>query len=82
VGHRPGQLDKGIRWIERTPDQDAIGFLLPATAEPEGYTAEKAKGNLRVLPPSGKFRADIRLGALTVAEASAIENKVTAILSG
>ena len=49
--HRPDQLDHGVRWICRTPDQDALGLLLPATAEPEGYTAEKAKGNVKVLGP-------------------------------
>ena len=43
VRHRPAQLDKGIRWICRTVDQDALGLVLPATAEPEGYLAEKAK---------------------------------------
>ena len=49
VRHRPEQLDKGVRWICRTPDQDALGLVLPATAEPEGYTAEKAKGNIKVI---------------------------------
>ena len=49
IRHRPEQLDKGVRWIYRSPDQDALGIILPATAEPEGYTAEKAKGNVKVL---------------------------------
>ena len=47
IRHRPDQLDTGVRWICRTPDQDALGIVLPATAEPEGYTAEKAKGNIK-----------------------------------
>ena len=41
--HRPDQLAKGIRWISRTKDQDALGMVLPATAEPEGYLAERLK---------------------------------------
>ena len=43
ISHRPDQLDHGVRWISRTPDQDALGMVLPATAEPEGYTAERRK---------------------------------------
>ncbi|MEZ4629965.1 MAG: DUF4432 family protein [Deinococcales bacterium] len=44
IGHRPAQLDVGVRWICRTPDQDALGLVLPATAEAEGYQAEKSQG--------------------------------------
>ena len=42
----------------------ALGLVLPATAEPEGYTAEKAKGNLKVLPPGGKFYCEMEIGCL------------------
>ena len=54
IAHRPDQLNHGVRWISRTPDQDTLGIILPATAESEGYTAEKAKGYLRTLAPSRK----------------------------
>ena len=27
---------------------------MPSTAEPEGYTAEKAKGNIKVIPGQGQ----------------------------
>jgi len=80
VRHRPDQLDKGIRWICRTADQDALGLVLPATAEPEGYTAEKAKGNLRTLAGGAEFRTEIRMGALTVAEAKRVESQIERIL--
>ncbi len=80
VRHRPDQLDKGIRWICRTPDQDALGLVLPATAEPEGYTAEKAKGNVKTLPPGGTFHVDLEMGALHPEEARAIEGKIERIL--
>lgn len=65
VRHRPDQLDKGVRWICRTADQDALGLVLPATAEPEGYLAEKAKGNIKVLPAKGVFRCQIEMGVLS-----------------
>jgi hypothetical protein len=80
IRHRPEQLGKGVRWICRTADQDALGLILPATAEPEGYSAEKAKGNLKVLPPHGTFFFEYDLGALTADEARAVESKIGRIL--
>jgi hypothetical protein len=68
IAHRPEQLDKGVRWICRTPDQDALGIVLPATAEPEGYSAEKAKGNLKILPPGGSYTGEMEAGLLTAGE--------------
>jgi len=82
IRHRPDQLDKGIRWISRTADQDALGLLLPATAEPEGYTAEKAKGNLKLLPAQGTFRCDLEIGTLTPEEAQRMAVKIDTILQG
>jgi hypothetical protein len=81
ISHRPEQLDKGIRWISRTPDQDALGLNLPATAEPEGYSAEKAKGNVRVLPAQAEFRCDLEIGLLTPEEAREMESQIERILS-
>lgn len=79
IRHRPAQLEKGVRWICRTPDKDALGLVLPATAEPEGYLAEKAKGNIKILPPHGVFFAEYDLGALSAQEAAAIEERINAI---
>lgn len=64
VRHKPAQLDKGVRWICRTPDQDAIGIVLPATAEPEGYSAEKAKGNIKTIPAGGSYTCEMEAGIL------------------
>jgi len=77
VRHRPDQLDKGIRWISRTADQDALGIVSPATAEPEGYLAEKAKGNIKIIPPKGVFGCEIGMGALAPSEARLMEEKIT-----
>jgi hypothetical protein len=82
IAHKPEELDKGIRWICRTPDQDALGLVLPATAEPEGYGAEKAKGNLKTLPAGGVFRCELEIGALTPDEARRVETTIAAILEG
>jgi hypothetical protein len=56
-----------------------LGLLLPATAEPEGYTAEKAKGNIKVLPPEGEFNFTLEVGALNPDEAKELETKINQI---
>ena len=81
MGHCPAQLDKVIRWIANTGDQAAMGLALPATAEPEGYHAEKGKGNIKVLAGGESVRLNLRAGALTTAEAAATESKIEALLS-
>lgn len=81
VRHRPAELDTGIRWICRTPDQDALGMIEPATAEPEGYSAEKAKGNIKVLPPGGQFHCEIEMGMLAAQDARHLEEKITRLVS-
>jgi len=80
VRHRPDQLDKGVRWICRTADQDALGLVLPATAEPEGYLAEAAKGNIVTVPAHGQFRCEMEVGALTPAQASRVEGEIARIV--
>ena len=77
-GHNRNVLIK-IRRSGPNIFQDALGLLLPATAEPEGYTAEKAKGNIKVLPPGGEFRFSLETGALSPAEAKEMEAKINQI---
>ncbi len=62
IRHKPGQLDHGVRWISRTPDQDCFGLCLPSTAEPDGYHAEKAKGNVRSLAGGARSASTARQG--------------------
>ena len=62
ISHRPSQLDKGVRWISRTGDQDGLAIVSPATAEPEGYTAEKGKGNIKILAAQEEFRCELEVG--------------------
>ena len=82
VRHRPEQLDTGVRWICRTPDQDALGMIDPATAEPEGYSAEKAKGNLKTVAPGGVWRCEYDMGALSALEAEKITQHIEHITEG
>jgi hypothetical protein len=81
IAHRSGQLDHGVRWISRTPDQDALGIVLPATAEPEGYHAEKAKGNVRTLGAGESLRFDMEAGYLTPAEAAVMAQRIERLLA-
>jgi hypothetical protein len=80
VAHRPDQLPKATRWLCRTADQDALALVEPGTAEPEGYLTEKAKGNLKILPPKGKFYCKVVIGALSAEEANRMEQKINQIL--
>lgn len=82
ISHRPDQLDHGVRWMTRIGDQDALGLLLPATAEVDGYTAEKAKGNLKLIPPQGSFHCDLEFGALDRAEAAGLRARIDKLMAG
>jgi len=82
ISHRPDTLDHGVRWICRTPDQDALGMVLPATAEPEGYTAEQAKGNIKTLPALSEISFKMEVGALPPAEAAQLAARIEQILKG
>ncbi len=80
VRHRPDQLPIGVRWISRTPDQDALGLVLPSTAEPEGKAAEEAKGNVKELEGGGTWRCNYVLGTLDAHEVGAVEEKIAGIV--
>lgn len=64
VSHPVDVLPFGIRWISRTGDEDSMGMILPATAEIGGYTCEKKKGLVKLLPGNGKLRFSIEAGWL------------------
>jgi hypothetical protein len=79
ISHHTAGLPRATRWLCRTADQDAVALVEPATAEPEGYLAEKAKGNLMILPAGEKFHARVRAGALSAREAQQVEAKIEKI---
>ena len=76
ISHRPAELPRGVRWITRTPNQDAIGIYLPATAEANGYTAEKAKGNVLTLDAGQSFKCSLEFGALNQKDASEMKQMI------
>ena len=64
----PAQFTHAARWILHNADQQVGAFVLPSTCEPEGYEAERAKGNLRVLAPGEQADFALTTGYLNVAE--------------
>jgi hypothetical protein len=79
VGHRPKELGHVVRWMSRTGDEDALGMALPATAGADGYAAEKAKGNVKLLAPQTTFRCRLQFGALMPEEAAEMQREIEAL---
>lgn len=80
VSHKPEQLDHGVRWIARTIDEDAMGMILPATADHKGYQEEKRKGNVKTLAGKSAVTFSSKVGLLAPVEAVKIKNKIEKIL--
>ena len=76
VAYDPESMPHLIRWILVNADQGVAGFALPATCEPEGYTAEKRKGNVRTLAGKAKARFATRLGYVDKAHAAAAARNI------
>ena len=77
--YRPEQCPKCLRWICRTPDQDAIGMAFPCTSETEGLAAEKKKGFYAVVEGGANWRVDMRLGSLSKSETDAVVKEIDLI---
>ncbi|MCA0432179.1 MAG: DUF4432 family protein [Proteobacteria bacterium] len=77
--YQPSQCSMCVRWISRTPDQDAIGMAFPATSEAEGFTAEKQKGNFVTVEGGKSWRVDMLIGALDKAETEKVEKEIDKI---
>jgi hypothetical protein len=73
------ELDHTVRWILIHDDQKVMGMALPSTCDPEGYTAEKKKGNVRTIPGMGRVRFAVRAGSLDVAETRQMEATIRAL---
>ncbi len=76
--YKPGQFDHAARWILHNPNQQVAAFVLPATCEPEGYLAEKSKGNVRSLAPGESALFSVTTGYLAAFEVQQLESGLTA----
>lgn len=71
ISYRPADLPYCVRWIFNDGDAQVAAFALPSTCEPEGYTAEKAKGHIRMVAPGQELRFPVTLGHLASGDLAA-----------
>lgn len=76
VKHIPEELPFGVRWISRTKDEDALGMVLPATAEHLGYIYCKEHGYEKYVQPGEEISFHITTGLLTPEECEKVKNKI------
>jgi hypothetical protein len=81
VRHRPAEFAHSVRWICRSGDQKALGLLLPSTAEPGGYLAERAKGNLLTIDSNAELRFAFECGALDASDAMKLSKEIADVRS-
>jgi len=81
VRYKPEELDHNTRWISRTKDQEGLGLALPTTCDPEGYTAEKKKGNIKEIPAKSTVSFSVVAGYLNKEEAKEMEVLIGEIVS-
>jgi hypothetical protein len=74
----PEIMSHTIRWVLVNSDQRVAAFAMPATCEPEGYTAEKRKGNVRTLAGDAKALFATRLGYVDKSQAAATAQSIEA----
>jgi len=79
VGWNVKDLDHTVRWMLMHDDQRVNGMALPSTCDPEGYTAEKKKGNVRSLPGLGTATFAVRTGYLDAAETKRMESTIRSL---
>jgi hypothetical protein len=72
-------LDHTVRWILSHDDQKVMAMALPSTCDPEGYTAEKKKGNVRSIPGLGSAHFALSVGYLAKVEAQRIETRIRSL---
>jgi len=78
--YKPDELDHCSRWIVRSKSMEALGLALPATADAEGYLAEKEKGNILTIAPKQTFQTTIRVGCLNKDDSKKVEDWINQIL--
>jgi Domain of unknown function (DUF4432) len=62
VAWDPAIMPHTLRWVLANSDQRVAAFAMPATCEPEGYLAEKRKGNVRSLAGGAKATFATHIG--------------------
>ena len=76
ASHRPEEIPLGIRWISRTEDEDALGMILPSTAEHLGYNYCKRMGQQRYLAKGESITYHMSTGILAPEDATAMKSRI------
>lgn len=79
ISYDPSDLDHTARWFLKHEDQKVIGMALPATCDPEGYTAEKEKGNVRTLEAGAEKTFSVSVGFLPSGDADEMKSLIESI---
>jgi hypothetical protein len=72
----PEIMTHTVRWILANSDQRVAAFAMPGTCEPEGYTAEKRKGNVRSLAGGAKASFTTHIGYVERSRAAAVAQSI------
>lgn len=79
VSHPVEALPIPARWISRTGDEDALGMVLPATAEHLGRSNAEKKGQLKYIEPHGRTGFKVEVGLLNPESAKRTAEKIIRI---
>jgi hypothetical protein len=79
ISYSVEQFSHTVRWLMRNADHKVAAFALPATCEPEGFSAERRKGNVRSLAPGATATFSVRTGYVDSAGAAALQRKIAAL---
>src|SRR5450432_520095 len=81
VAWDPVSMPHTIRWILANSDQRVAAFAMPATCEPEGYLAEKRKGNVRSLAGGASASFTTHISYVERARAAALAQTIEGVRS-
>jgi len=76
AAHAVDTMPCAIRWIARSEDEDSTAMVLPATAEPFGYTYAKEHGQIKVLAPLDSVKFSVEVGWLDKKDAEKMKEKI------
>jgi hypothetical protein len=79
ISYDPSDLNHNVRWFLKHEDQKVIGMALPSTCDPEGYTAEKKKGNVRSLEAGAEKTFSVSVGFLPSSDADRIKSRIESL---
>lgn len=82
VSHSVAALPIPVRWISRTGDEDALGMVLPATAEHLGRANAEEKGQLKFVEPHGRTGFTLECGLLEPGHAENMVKKIAQVRLG